>query len=92
MSSKYVQKEDIKVQKEIKADLPEFDVIDDSRPLVGPAYSGEQYESRFPRIYEMMLYEKLGYNEMRDLGAKEFGITLIGFSRGKKATIYTNLH
>jgi len=24
--------------------------------------------------------------------AKEFGITLIGFSRGKKATIYTNLH
>jgi hypothetical protein len=73
--SKYVPKENIVVQKEIKADLPEFDIIDDSRPLVGPAYSGEQYESRFPRIYEMMLYEKLGYNEMRDLGAKEFGIT-----------------
>jgi hypothetical protein len=73
--AKYVPKENIVVQKEIKADLPEFDIIDDSRPLVGPAYSGEQYESRFPRIYEMMLYEKLGYNEMRDLGAKEFGIT-----------------
>ena len=60
---------------EIKADLPEFDVIDKNREGIGPAYSGEKYESRFPRLYEMMLYEKLGYIEMRDLGAKEFGIT-----------------
>jgi hypothetical protein len=73
MSSKYVHKEEIKVQKEIKADLPEFDVIDDSKQIIGS--TNEQYESRFPRIYEMMLYEKLGYGELRDAGVKEFGIT-----------------
>ena len=75
MPTKYTRKEDIIVPREIKADDPEFDVIDVKRAGVGPSYAGEQYESRFPRVYEMMLYEKLGYLEMRDLGAKEFGIS-----------------
>ena len=80
MRPKHTRKEDIVVQKKITADLPEFDGIDDSREIdvtgkAGPSYSGEKYESRFPRIYEMMLYEKLSYQEMRDFGSKEFGIS-----------------
>jgi uncharacterized protein YcbK (DUF882 family) len=33
------------------------------------------YEARMPRIYEMMLYEHLGYDEFASKAAKEFGIT-----------------
>lgn len=33
------------------------------------------YESRMPRVYEMMLYEHLGYDEFASKAAKEFGIT-----------------
>ena len=73
--SKTIPKKDVIVQKTIKADDPEFDIIDSKREGLGPSYQGDQYESRFPRVYEMMLYEKLGYMEMRDLGAKEFGIS-----------------
>jgi len=72
---KHSRNEDIVIPHEIKADLPEFDGIDEERVLAGPSYSGEKYEARFPRIYEMLLYEKLGYQEMRDLGSKEFGIS-----------------
>ena len=80
MPTKYTRKEDIVVKKEIKANLPEFDGIDDSREIdvtgkKGPSWSGEEYESRFPRIYEMLLYEKLSYQEMRDFGSKEFRIS-----------------
>ena len=80
MPTKYTRKEDIIVPREIKSDDPEFDNIDDKREIDATGrsglttLSGEKYESRFPRIYEMLLYEKLGYQEMRDLGAKEFGI------------------
>jgi len=33
------------------------------------------YEARMPRIYEMMLYEHMGYDEFASKAAKEFGIT-----------------
>jgi hypothetical protein len=33
------------------------------------------YESRMPRVYEMMLYEHLGYDEFASKAAKEFEIT-----------------
>jgi hypothetical protein len=33
------------------------------------------YESRMPRVYEMMLYEHLGYDEFASKAAKEFDIT-----------------
>ena len=72
---KYIRSQDVTVSKEIKADLPEFDGIDDKQIMESGRATDERYESRFPRIYEMLLYEKLGYNEMRDKGAKEFGIT-----------------
>ena len=35
MGSKYIRKEDIVVKKEIKANLPEFDGIDDSIRIIG---------------------------------------------------------
>ena len=54
---KHSRNEDIVIPHEIKADLPEFDGIDEERVLAGPSYSGEKYEARFPRIYEMLLYE-----------------------------------
>ena len=33
------------------------------------------YEARMPRVYEMMLYEHLGYDEFASKAAKEFEIT-----------------
>ena len=33
------------------------------------------YEARMPRVYEMMLYEHLGYDEFASKAAKEFQIT-----------------
>ena len=33
------------------------------------------YEERIPEAFEMILYEKLGYTEFRQLGAKKWGIT-----------------
>lgn len=73
--SKTILKKDVIVAREIKADDAEFDIIDSKREGLGPSYKDEQYESRFPRLYEMMLYEKLGYMEIRDLGSKEFGVS-----------------
>jgi hypothetical protein len=38
--------------------------------------SGElQLEQRMNRVFEMMLYEHLGYNEFKEKAAKEFNIT-----------------
>ncbi len=34
-----------------------------------------QIEQRMNRVYEMMLYEHLGYNEFKEKAAKEFEIT-----------------
>jgi len=34
-----------------------------------------QYEERMNRVFEMMLYEHLGYNEFKEKAAKEFGIS-----------------
>lgn len=33
------------------------------------------YEARMPRVYEMMLYEHLGYDEFASKAAKEFEMT-----------------
>ena len=33
------------------------------------------YEERIPEAFEMILYEKLGYTEFRQQGAKKWGIT-----------------
>lgn len=33
------------------------------------------YEERIPEAFEMILYEKLGYTEFRQQGAKRWGIT-----------------
>ncbi len=33
------------------------------------------YEARMPRVYELMLYEHLGYKEFASKAAKEFGIS-----------------
>lgn len=73
--SRYVPKSEVIVNKKITADLPEFDGIDDRQISEGSYATDERYESRFPRIYEMILYDKLGYNEMKMQGIKEFGIT-----------------
>ena len=35
-----------------------------------------EYESRLPRVFEMMLYEHLGYKEFAEKAAKEFGISV----------------
>jgi hypothetical protein len=35
-----------------------------------------EFESRMPRIFEMMLYEHLGYNEFAEKAAKEFGVSV----------------
>jgi hypothetical protein len=35
-----------------------------------------QFEMRMNRVYEMMLYEHLGYNEFAEKAAKEFGMTV----------------
>ena len=35
-----------------------------------------QFEIRMNRVYEMMLYEHLGYNEFAEKAAKEFGMTV----------------
>jgi len=35
-----------------------------------------EYESRMPRVYELMLYEHLGHDEFASKAAKEFGITV----------------
>ena len=34
-----------------------------------------QMEERMERVYELMLYEHLSYNEFKEKAAKEFGIT-----------------
>lgn len=34
-----------------------------------------QMEERMERVYELMLYEHLSYNEFKDKASKEFGIT-----------------
>jgi hypothetical protein len=73
--SRYVAKSEVIVNKKITADLPEFDAINDLEILNSDGTNNQKYESRFPRIYEMILYDKLGYNEMKMQGIKEFGIT-----------------
>jgi hypothetical protein len=35
-----------------------------------------EFESRMSRVFEMMLYEHLGYNEFAEKAAKEFGISV----------------
>jgi hypothetical protein len=35
-----------------------------------------EYEERMPRVYEMMLYEHLGYKEFAEKASKEFGMTV----------------
>lgn len=35
-----------------------------------------QFEARMSRVYEMMLYEHLGYNEFAEKAAKEFGVSV----------------
>lgn len=35
-----------------------------------------EFEQRMSRVYEMMLYEHLGYNEFAEKAAKEFGMTV----------------
>ena len=35
-----------------------------------------EYEGRLPRVFEMMLYEHLGYKEFAEKAAKEFGISV----------------
>ena len=34
-----------------------------------------EFESRMNRVYEMMLYEHLSYNEFKEKAAKEFNIS-----------------
>jgi hypothetical protein len=52
-------------------DTPISDLLNDG----GQQPSRAKFEARFPRIYEMILYEKLGYIEMRDQIVKEFGVS-----------------
>jgi hypothetical protein len=35
-----------------------------------------EFESRMTRVYDLMLYEHLGYNEFAEKAAKEFGISV----------------
>lgn len=35
-----------------------------------------QFEARMSRVYEMMLYEHLGYNEFAEKASKEFGVSV----------------
>lgn len=35
-----------------------------------------EFEQRMSRVYEMMLYDHLGYNEFAEKAAKEFGISV----------------
>jgi len=35
-----------------------------------------EFESRMSRVFEMMLYEHLGYNEFAEKASKEFGISV----------------
>ena len=35
-----------------------------------------QFEARMSRVYEMMLYEHLGYNEFAERASKEFGVSV----------------
>lgn len=35
-----------------------------------------QFEQRMSRVYEMMLYEHLGYNEFAEKASKEFGVSV----------------
>ena len=35
-----------------------------------------EFEQRMSRVYEMMLYEHLGYNEFADKASKEFGVSI----------------
>jgi hypothetical protein len=35
-----------------------------------------EFEQRMSRVYEMMLYEHLGYNEFAEKASKEFGVSI----------------
>jgi len=35
-----------------------------------------EFEQRMSRVYEMMLYEHLGYNEFAEKASKEFGVSV----------------
>jgi len=35
-----------------------------------------EFEARMSRVYEMMLYEHLGYNEFAERASKEFGVSV----------------
>jgi hypothetical protein len=35
-----------------------------------------EFEQRMSRVYEMMLYEHLGYNEFAERASKEFGVSV----------------
>jgi uncharacterized protein YcbK (DUF882 family) len=48
---------------------------ENKKPSGGRKSNEIDYEARMPRVYEMMLYEHLGYDEFASKAAKEFGIT-----------------
>ena len=48
---------------------------ENKKPSGGRKSNEIDYEARMPRVYEMMLYEHLGYKEFASKAAKEFGIS-----------------
>jgi len=53
----------------------EFTYMENKEIKKGRKSNELDYEARMPRVYEMMLYEHLGYDEFASKAAKEFEIT-----------------
>lgn len=51
-------------------------MIEEEKPKRGRKTTELEYESRMPRVYELMLYEHLGHDEFASKAAKEFGISV----------------
>lgn len=80
MSFKYYKKpmksemriEDLPEPPEIKEELI---ISDNSSTDVANHANDIEYELRFPRLYEMILYDKLSFKEFRNKAVKEFKIS-----------------